>query len=114
MNIKKLSEQKMTPDNFVVVVEIPMNSNIKYEVDKDTETIFVDRFAFTTMGYPLNYGFIPGTKAGDGDPIDVLVLSSYPVHPGTAIYCRPVGVLMMEDEAGMDEKILAVPLPKVD
>ena len=114
MNLKKLAEIKNTVDKFAVVIEIPMGSHIKYEVDKDTETVFVDRFAFTTMGYPLNYGFIPGTTAGDGDPVDVLVLSSYAVDPGCAIYCRVVGVLMMEDEAGMDEKILAVPIAKVD
>src|SRR3989344_5682753 len=114
MNLKKLSDQKMTPDNFIAVIEIPMGSNIKYELDKDTETIFVDRFAFTSMGYPLNYGFIPGTMADDGDPVDVLVLTSTPVNPGCAIKCRVIGMLIMEDEEGMDEKLLAVPLPKVD
>ncbi len=114
MNLKKLGTLTNTVDKFAVVIEIPMGSHIKYEVDKETETVFVDRFAFTTMGYPLNYGFIPGTTAGDGDPVDVLVLSSYAVDPGCAIYCRVVGVLMMEDEAGMDEKILAVPIAKVD
>lgn len=114
MNLTKLSKIENKVDKFAVVIEIPMGSHIKYEVDKDTETVFVDRFAFTTMGYPLNYGFIPGTMAGDGDPVDVLVLSTYAVHPGTAMYCRAVGVLMMEDEEGMDEKILAVPVAKVD
>lgn len=114
MNLQKLSEQKMTPDNFVAVIEIPMGSNIKYELDKETETIFVDRFAFTSMGYPLNYGFIPGTMADDGDPVDVLVLTSTPVNPGCALKCRVIGMLVMEDEEGMDEKLLAVPLPKVD
>ncbi|KKR50344.1 MAG: Inorganic pyrophosphatase [Microgenomates group bacterium GW2011_GWC1_41_8] len=114
MNLKKLSDQKMTPDNFIAVIEIPMGSNIKYELDKDTETIFVDRFAFTSMGYPLNYGFIPGTMADDGDPVDVLVLTSTPISPGCAIKCRVIGILVMEDEEGMDEKLLAVPLPKVD
>ncbi|MBI4130322.1 inorganic diphosphatase [Candidatus Roizmanbacteria bacterium] len=114
MNLTKLAKLKHSTDKFAVVIEIPMGSMTKYEVDKDSETIFVDRFAFTTMGYPLNYGFIPGTQAGDGDPVDVLVLSTYPVHPGAAMYCRAIGVLMMEDEAGMDEKILAVPVAKVD
>jgi inorganic pyrophosphatase len=114
MNLSKLAKLENKVDKFAVVIEIPMGSHVKYEVDKDTETVFVDRFAFTTMGYPLNYGFIPGTKAGDGDPVDVLVLSTYEVFPGTALYCRAVGVLMMEDEAGMDEKILAVPIAKVD
>lgn len=114
MNLKKLADQKMTPDNFIAVIEIPMGSNIKYELDKETETIFVDRFAFTSMGYPLNYGFVPGTMANDGDPVDVLVLTSTAVAPGCAVKCKVIGMLVMEDEAGMDEKLLAVPLPKVD
>jgi len=104
----------MSPDTFIAVIEIPLGSNVKYELDKETETIFVDRFAFTSMVYPLNYGFVPGTKADDGDPVDVLVVTSTPIAPGSAIYCRVIGMLIMEDEEGMDEKLLAVPLPKVD
>ena len=114
MNLAKLAKLENKVDKFAVVIEIPMGSHVKYEVDKDTETVFVDRFAFTTMGYPLNYGFIPGTMADDGDPVDVLVLTSTPISPGCAIKCRVIGILVMEDEEGMDEKLLAVPLPKVD
>lgn len=102
------------PEEINVFVEIPQGSLIKYELDKESGTIFVDRFAFTTMGYPGNYGFVPGTKSPDGDPLDVLVLSSYAVAPGTVIPAKPVGLLEMEDEAGIDTKIIAVPLAKVD
>jgi len=114
MNLTKLNQIKPDPNNLFVVIEIPMGSTIKYELDKDLETLVVDRFAFTTMGYPLNYGFVPGTHADDGDALDVLVLASHPIQPGCAIRCRVVGMLEMEDEAGIDTKIIAVPLPKVD
>jgi len=103
------------PDEINVVIEIPMNDNpVKYEIDKDSGAIFVDRFIQVAMFYPCNYGFIPHTLSGDGDPVDVLVLSNYPVIPGAVMKCRPVGVLMMEDESGVDEKIIAVPIDKVD
>ena len=103
------------PDEINVVIEIPMNDNpVKYEIDKDSGAIFVDRFIQVAMFYPCNYGFIPHTLSGDGDPVDVLVLSNYPVIPGSVMKCRPVGVLMMEDESGVDEKIIAVPIDKVD
>ena len=103
------------PDEINVVIEIPMNDNpVKYEIDKESGAIFVDRFIQVAMFYPCNYGFIPHTLSGDGDPIDVLVLSNYPVIPGAVMKCRPVGVLMMEDESGVDEKIIAVPIDKVD
>lgn len=103
------------PDEINVVIEIPMNDNpVKYEIDKESGAIFVDRFIQVAMFYPCNYGFIPHTLSGDGDPVDVLVLSNYPVIPGAVIKCRPVGVLMMEDESGVDEKIIAVPIDKVD
>jgi inorganic pyrophosphatase len=92
-----------------------MNDNpVKYEIDKESGAIFVDRFIQVAMFYPCNYGFIPHTLSGDGDPVDVLVLSNYPVIPGSVMKCRPVGVLMMEDESGVDEKIIAVPIDKVD
>jgi len=92
-----------------------MNDNpVKYEIDKESGAIFVDRFIQVAMFYPCNYGFIPHTLSGDGDPVDVLVLSNYPVIPGAVMKCRPVGVLMMEDESGVDEKIIAVPIDKVD
>jgi inorganic pyrophosphatase len=114
MNIKNLSVGKNPPEEINVFIEIPEGVSVKYELDKDSGFIFVDRFLFTEMNYPFNYGFIPNTLADDGDPVDVLVLSSKPVVPGVVISCRPVGMLEMEDEAGIDNKIVAVPLPKVD
>ena len=114
MNISKLSAGKNFPEEFNVVVEIPQGSSVKYELDKDSGAIFVDRFNHTAMFYPFNYGFIPQTKAEDGDPVDVLVISTYPVAPGTVIPARPIGMLEMEDEAGIDTKIIALPIKKVD
>lgn len=114
MNIDSVSQGKNFPEEINVFIEIPENSSIKYELDKDTGLVVVDRFMYTAMAYPFNYGFIPGTKAEDGDPVDVLVISSQPVHPGVMIPARPVGLLEMEDEAGPDNKILAVPTEKVD
>jgi inorganic pyrophosphatase len=103
------------PDEINVIIEIPMNDNpVKYELDKESGALFVDRFMQTAMFYPCNYGFIPGTLSDDGDPVDVLVISNHPVVPGSIIKSRPIGVLMMEDESGMDEKIIAVPVSKVD
>lgn len=102
-------------DHFNVIIEIPMNDNpVKYEFDKEAGTIIVDRFMQTPMFYPCNYGFIPHTLSEDGDPADVLVMTMYPVISGAVIKVRPVGVLIMEDESGMDEKILAVPAAKID
>ncbi len=114
MNTSKLSPGKNPPEEINVFVEIPQGSSIKYELDKDSGVVMVDRFAYTAMFYPFNYGFIPGTSAEDGDPVDVLVISTYPVHPGTVIPSRPIGMLEMEDEEGIDTKILAVPTVKVD
>src|SRR3989344_7491311 len=114
MNLSKIKAGKNFPDDINVFIEIPQGSGIKYELDKDSEIIVVDRFNYTSMSYPFNYGFIPNTMAEDGDPVDVLVLSSYPVSPGTVIPSRPIGMLEMEDEAGIDTKILAVPTVKVD
>lgn len=105
---------KNPPEDIYVVIEIPQDSRVKYEMDHDMDAIIVDRFAFTTMGYPANYGFVPNTKSGDGDPTDVLVLTSQPVLPGVVISAIPIGVLEMEDEGGTDEKIIAVPPMKVD
>lgn len=105
---------KNPPQEVNVFIEIPQGSSIKYELDKKSGLIFVDRFNYTAMSYPFNYGFIPETSAEDGDPVDVLVLSSYPVHPGTVIPSRPIGMLEMEDEAGIDTKIIAIPTVKVD
>lgn len=114
MNNQKIKPGKNPPEEINVFVEIPQNSSIKYELDKDSGVITVDRFTYTAMSYPFNYGFIPQTKADDGDPIDVLVISSLPVHPGTVIPSRPIGMLEMEDEEGIDTKIIAVPTKKVD
>lgn len=114
MDTSKLSVGKNPPQEVNVVIEIPQGSPIKYELDKESGFMKVDRFAFTTMVYPFNYGFIPNTHAEDGDPVDVLVISTYPVQPGCYISVRPIGMLEMEDEAGIDTKILAVPVEKVD
>lgn len=105
---------KNPPALINVFVEIPQDSGIKYELDKESGVIFVDRFLYTAFSYPFNYGFIPGTMAEDGDPVDVLVISSKSVHPGTVIPCVPIAMLEMEDEEGIDTKILAVPTAKVD
>jgi inorganic pyrophosphatase len=97
-----------------VVIEIPQGSNIKYELDKESGAIFLDRILYGSQFYPANYGFVPNTLAEDGDPIDVLVLSSESVVPGCVIKSRVIGVLIMEDESGKDEKIIAVPTVKLD
>ncbi|MBI2442842.1 MAG: inorganic diphosphatase [Candidatus Levybacteria bacterium] len=115
MNFSKLSSGKNPQAGEVnVLIEIPKDSNIKYEVDKDSGFIFVDRFLHTAMVYPFNYGFIPGTHAEDGDAVDVLVMSEHPVAPGVVIPSVVIGMLEMEDEAGIDTKILAVPTKKID
>ncbi len=97
-----------------VLIEIPKNSMVKYEVDKETGMLVVDRFMYTAMAYPFNYGYIPNTLAKDGDPVDVMVVSSHPVQPGCVMPSRVIGMLEMEDEAGIDNKIIAVPTKKVD
>src|SRR3989344_9542370 len=114
MDIKKLSVGKNAPDEVNVFIEIPQGVSVKYELDKDSGLIFVDRFLYTAMQYPFNYGFIPNTLAGDGDPVDVLVLSEHAVAPGTVIPSVVIGFLEMEDEAGIDTKVLAVPTKKID
>ena len=114
MNISKISIGKNPPDDFNVIIEVPVGGEpIKYEFDKESGAIFVDRFLFTPMRYPGNYGFVPHTLCGDGDPLDVMVMNSRPVVPGGVIRCRPVGVLLMEDDGGQDEKLLAVPVSKL-
>ena len=114
MAFDKLSSGRDVPNDLNVVIEIPMNGEpIKYEVDKASGAIFVDRFMSTAMHYPCNYGYIPNTLSGDGDPADVLVLSPVPLMPGVVVRCRPIGMLKMQDEAGNDEKILAVPVDKL-
>ena len=106
---------KINDAAYNVIIEIPMNDTpVKYEFDKEVGALMVDRFMQVSMSYPCNYGFIPNTLSDDGDPADVLVIAQYPIIPGAIIKVRPVGVLMMEDESGMDEKILAVPVSKLD
>lgn len=102
------------PEKINVVIEIPYGSNIKYEIDKDSGAIVVDRVMYSAMFYPANYGFVPNTLSADGDPADVLVLNEYPLQAGSVIKARLIGVLIMEDESGMDEKLLAVPVSKID
>lgn len=113
MDISKLSIGHAPPQDINVVIEIPQGSAVKYEVDKESGAMVVDRFLFTAMAYPAAYGFIPGTLAEDGDPADALVLTPAPVIPGAVIRCRPIGMLNMEDEKGPDEKIVCVPHDKV-
>ena len=113
MSFEKVPAGKSLPDDFYVVIEIPLNSSIKYEIDKDADALFVDRLVSTPMHYPANYGYIPNTLCGDGDAADVLVLFPEPVQAGSVIRCRPIAVLKMTDEAGEDAKILAVPHEKL-
>lgn len=111
MDISKISAGKDVPWDVNVIIEIPIGGvPVKYEVEKDSGAMFVDRFLHTAMFYPCNYGFIPHTLADDGDPTDMLVAGPIPVIPGAVLRARPVGVLIMEDEAGQDEKILGVPV----
>jgi len=111
MDISKIPIGRDPPKDLNVLVEIPLGGvPVKYEMDKASGALFVDRFLHTAMFYPGNYGFIPHTLSGDGDPCDVLVVGQVPVVPGAVVRCRPVGALAMEDNAGMDEKILAVPV----
>ena len=114
MDLSKIKQGKNVPQEINVIVEIPSSSAIKYEFDEKSGFMVVDRFMHTTMRYPFNYGFMPHTKADDGDPLDVLVLSTHPVITGCVIPVRPVGVLEMEDEDGIDHKILSAPIEKVD
>lgn len=114
MNLDKIPLGRAIPDDMNVIIEVPMGSEpIKYELDKDSGAIFVDRFLHTAMTYPCNYGFIPHTLSEDGDPVDVLVVGRRPLMPGCVVGARPVGVLLMEDDKGMDEKILAVPAKRL-
>ncbi|MCX7158548.1 MAG: inorganic diphosphatase [Proteobacteria bacterium] len=114
MNLDRVTTGRDVPNDINVIIEIPMNAEpIKYEVDKETGAMFVDRFMSTAMHYPCNYGYIPHTLSGDGDPVDVLVLSPFALITGVVLRCRPVGMLKMEDEAGEDTKLLAVPIDKL-
>jgi inorganic pyrophosphatase len=112
MRIDAIATGKNPPDDVNVIIEVPIGGEpIKYEMDKDAGALFVDRFLHTSMRYPGNYGFVPHTLSGDGDPIDVLVCNTRELVPGCIVNVRPIGVLIMEDNAGQDEKIIAVPSP---
>jgi inorganic pyrophosphatase len=114
MSLHNVTPGAKAPEQFNVVIEIPMNADpIKYEVDKESGALFVDRFLTTPMYYPCNYGYVPRTLADDGDPVDVLVVTPFPLTPGVVVTCRAIGVLQMDDEAGGDAKLLAVPIDKI-
>jgi inorganic pyrophosphatase len=113
MNLDKIGHGEC-PNKVKAFIEVPYGSNIKYELDKDSGVIEVDRVMFSAMFYPTNYGFVPNTLSDDGDPADILVFGDYSLVPGCVINARLIGVLMMEDESGVDEKLLAVPHEKVD
>ena len=114
MDINKIPVGENAPYDVNVIIEIPRGGNpVKYELDKESGAMYVDRFLHTAMYYPCNYGFIPHTLSDDGDPVDAAVLGQIPVTPGVVIPSRPIGVLLMEDESGIDEKILCVPVDKL-
>lgn len=114
MSLNKVPSGKNLPDEINVIIEIPAHADpVKYEVDKDSGAIFVDRFMSTCMHYPTNYGYVPHTLSEDGDPVDVLVPTPFPLLAGSVITCRPIGVLNMTDESGEDAKLLAVPIDKL-
>jgi inorganic pyrophosphatase len=114
MNLDAISTGKNPPHEVNVIIEVPIGGEpIKYEIDKASGILVVDRFLYTSMRYPGNYGFIPHTLSSDGDPVDVLVVNTRAITPGAMMSVRPVGVLVMEDEAGGDEKIIAVPSPRL-
>ena len=114
MSFNHVPPGKDLPQDFNVIIEISAQSDpVKYEADKDLGLLVVDRFIGTGMRYPANYGFIPQTLSGDGDPVDVLVITPFPLFPGVVVACRPIGLLKMTDEAGGDAKLLAVPIDKI-
>jgi inorganic pyrophosphatase len=114
MDLSKIPAGRKPPDDINALIEIPVGGvPVKYEIDKASGTLFVDRFQHTAMFYPGNYGFIPRTLSEDGDPLDILVIAPVPVVPGAIIRCRPVGALVMKDQAGPDEKDLAVPVDEL-
>ncbi len=113
MDISKIKVGE-NPDAVNALIEIPNGSSVKYEIDKESGAVVVDRMLYSAMYYPANYGFVPNTLADDGDPADILVLNDAPLQAGSVIKCRLIGILVMEDEAGMDEKLLALPVSKID
>ncbi|WJW75241.1 inorganic diphosphatase [Thiohalobacter sp. IOR34] len=114
MNLDRVDSGRDIPNDINVIIEIPAHADpVKYEVDKDSGAMFVDRFMNTAMHYPCNYGYVPHTLSDDGDPVDVLVLTPVPLISGSVVRCRPIGVLKMTDESGDDAKVLAVPIDKL-
>lgn len=114
MDLKSIPAGKSMPDDFNVVIEISANgAPVKYEFDKASGGLFVDRFMSTAMFYPANYGFVPNTLSGDGDPVDVLVVTPVPLPSGVVVRCRALGIIKMEDESGIDAKVVAVPVEKL-
>lgn len=114
MSLNLVPAGKNVPDEINVIIEIPLNGEpVKYEVDKETGALFVDRILGTSMHYPCNYGYVNNTLCGDGDPVDVMVLTRFGLTPGSVVRCRPVAVLNMTDESGEDAKVLAVPVEKI-
>jgi len=114
MNLDRVTSGRDLANDINVIVEIPMNADpIKYEIDKETGALFVDRFVSTAMHYPCNYGYVPDTLSDDGDPVDVLVITPFALMPGVVVRCRPIGLLKMSDEAGGDTKVLSVPIDKL-
>ncbi|WP_440997814.1 inorganic diphosphatase [Arhodomonas sp. SL1] len=114
MSYENVAPGKNVPEDINVIIEIPAHADpVKYEVDKDSGAMIVDRFMGTAMHYPCNYGYVPHTLCGDGDPADVLVITPFPLITGSVVRCRPVGVLKMTDESGEDAKLLAVPISKL-
>ena len=114
MDLNKITSGKNTPSEINVIVEIIQGSSVKYELDEKSGALTVDRFLYTPMAFPFNYGFIPHTLCDDGDPLDVVIISSLPIVSGAVISCRPIGMLDMEDEAGLDHKIIALPAEEID
>jgi len=115
MDISKIPAGNNPPEDINVIIEVPQYADpVKYELDKESRAFFVDRFMHTAMHYPCNYGFVPNTLSEDGDPVDALVVSKFSLITGCVISCRPVGVLRMEDEKGIDAKVLAVPVSSVN
>ncbi len=113
MNLDKIDYGE-NPDKIKAIIEIPCGSNIKYEVEKESGALVLDRVMHSAMYYPANYGFVNQTLSQDGDPADIMILTEYPMQAGSVVNCRLVGVLIMEDESGIDEKLLAVPTSKID
>jgi len=114
MDLNKITSGKNPPSEINVVIEVAQGSSVKFEIDKNLGALMVDRFLYTSLAFPFNYGFIPHTLSDDGDPTDVVLISSLPVVPGAIVPSRPIGLLEMEDESGSDDKIIALPAEEID